>query len=229
MAKILFTAVVADMRNKLAGTVFSKNKAGAYARTKVSPVNRRTADQTIVRQRLGTLSQGWRGLSSEQRSAWSSASANFPKKDQFGNTYFLTGAQLYVGLNTNLATAAQSGITTPLAPVEIPEYTIETVTADASTPNLLITMSGAVPAGCTLIVQATQQVSAGRTFVSNLFRQINVIPAGTAMAARDFIIGYTAKFGALAAGNVIGIRCYLISDESGQAGVPSDILVTIVP
>jgi hypothetical protein len=29
MAKVLFTAVVADMRNKLNGTVFSKNRYGA--------------------------------------------------------------------------------------------------------------------------------------------------------------------------------------------------------
>lgn len=227
MAKVLYTAVVADMRNKLAGSVFSKNKAGNYVRTKVSPVNRRTPDQTIVRQRLGSLSASWRGLNEVQRAAWSNATANYPRRDQFGNTYFLTGSQLYVGLNTNLATTTNAIIDTPGAPVEIPEYTITSVVVNHTTPALTITMSAAVPAAFSLVFQATQQVSAGRTFVSNLYRQIGFVPAAHA-AATPLILPYEAKFGALVAGNVLGIRTYLISDETGQAGVPSEVLVTVV-
>ena len=44
MAKILTTAIVADIRNKLNGSVFSKNRYGAYVRTKVTPVNPQTDD-----------------------------------------------------------------------------------------------------------------------------------------------------------------------------------------
>ena len=43
MAKIKMTAIVADMRNKLNGSVFSRNRGGAYIRTKVTPINPQTS------------------------------------------------------------------------------------------------------------------------------------------------------------------------------------------
>ncbi len=69
MAKIKMTAIVADIRNKLNGTVFAKNRGGAYMRTKVTPVNRQTSDQSTVRNRLGSFAQGFRGLTQDQITA----------------------------------------------------------------------------------------------------------------------------------------------------------------
>ena len=52
MAKILMTAIVADIRNKLNGSVFSKNRYGAYVRTKVTPVNPQSTAQQNTRNNL---------------------------------------------------------------------------------------------------------------------------------------------------------------------------------
>ena len=54
--KIKFGAIVVDGRNKIGGHVMSKNRAGAYMRTKVSPVNPRSLDQMSVRSRLSAIS-----------------------------------------------------------------------------------------------------------------------------------------------------------------------------
>ena len=66
MAKIKMTAIVADMRNKLNGSVFSRNRGGAYIRTKVTPINPQTAAQVQARSLLTSLSQGFRSLSQAQ-------------------------------------------------------------------------------------------------------------------------------------------------------------------
>jgi hypothetical protein len=55
MAKINFGQTVNDARGKLGGTVFSKNKSGAYTRRKVTPANPRTVAQSRVRNFFGTL------------------------------------------------------------------------------------------------------------------------------------------------------------------------------
>ena len=62
MAKIKLSAIVSEMRGKLNGSVFSKNRGGAYIRTKVTPVNPQSLAQGLVRATLTNLSQAWRGL-----------------------------------------------------------------------------------------------------------------------------------------------------------------------
>lgn len=220
MAKVLFTAVVADMRGKLAGTVFSKNKAGSYTRTKTTPANPQTTDQSIVRSRLGSLSSQWSGLTIEQRNLWIAAAASRPRTNEFGQTYFLSGQQLYVSLNTNLLTAGEDVISAPLAPQEIPELSIVAVTANPTLPALTAELTAPVPAGFVGVVQATPLLSTGVYNGNSKFRQIGVLASGgteTVVLLGD----YSAKFGPLAAGYKLGIAVYLVSTTTGEAGVPS--------
>lgn len=220
MAKVLFTAVVADMRNKLNGTVFSKNRSGAYVRTKVSPVNAQTSDQTIVRQRLASLSAQWRGLTESQRNGWIAATEYFPRTDQFGNTYLMSGLSLFVSLNTNNLTIGEAVLTDAPAPREIPEFNIVSVTADESASTVSVALSEAVPANFALVLQATAQQSAGVNFFKNKYRQIGVFAAAT---ATPVAIGteYEAKFGNIISGQKISVRGYLICVLNGQAGIPT--------
>src|SRR5437867_2761155 len=117
MAKLLFTAVVADMRNKLNGTVFSKNRYGAYARTKVTPVNPQSTAQQNQRNTLSTNSAAWRGLTEAQRQSWIDGAINFPTTDIFGNSKILSGQALYVKFNNNLASIGVAPIDTAPTPV----------------------------------------------------------------------------------------------------------------
>ena len=77
--KLKFGAIVTDGRGKIGGHVMSKNRGGAYMRTKVTPSNPRSTAQTTVRSHLTTLSQGWRGLSATAIAAWNSAVSSFTK------------------------------------------------------------------------------------------------------------------------------------------------------
>ena len=107
--KIKFGAIVVDGRGKIGGHVASKNRGGAYLRTKVTPTNPQTTFQSAVRNRLTAFSQGWRGLTQAQRDAWNAAVSNFSKTDVFGDIKQPTGLNLYVKLNSKFRSSIGSG------------------------------------------------------------------------------------------------------------------------
>jgi hypothetical protein len=113
MAKILFGGVVSDARKKLGGIVFTKGRFGAVVRKKVSPVQPRSNAQRGVRANFTGNSKAWSGtLTSAQRQAYINLAAANPKKDRFGNSMTLTGAQLFNSLSRNLHTCALNPLTT---------------------------------------------------------------------------------------------------------------------
>jgi len=217
MAKIKFTAIVADMRGKLNGTVFSKNRGGAYARTKVTPVNPQSTRQMAVRAVLTTLVQGFKALTANQIAAWNTAVANFQSTDIFGDVKKPSGINLYTKLNANLQLAGQSAISDPPIPDSVDGVVLNGLTSDSSPATFtLASAAAAVPAGHTLIVEATPMLSPGKNFVKSEYRVI-----GTKAAATTFPIAmaneYQAKFGAPIAGQKVFVRVKTINNTTGLA------------
>lgn len=223
-AKIKYSALVSDMRNKLNGSVASKNRFGSYLRNKVTPVNPQTSFQQIVRQQLGAFSSQYRGLTPAQRSSWINGAQNFPFTDIFGDIRYLSGQMLFVKLNINLANAGSAAIQSAPLPVGVPELTVESVTATAAAgalTALTIDVSEAtVPAGFALAVYATPPTPASIQFVKNRYRFIGVTTVAAGVA--DIQAAYEARLGGGAnAGEMIHVRVALINTTTGQQGVPS--------
>lgn len=219
--KMKFGAIVTDGRGKIGGHVASKNRSGAYLRTKVTPVNAQTAFQTAVRNRLAGFSQAWRGLTQAQRAAWNAAVGDFAKTNIFGDLVSPTGFNLYQRLNNNLTRIGEASIDVPPVPGAITDIVIGvlTVAAGASTVSLAYVAGG--DATSEIEVWATPSVSAGVSFVKSEFRLIGRF---TANAATPFVASaaYAAKFGSLvgAAGKKVFVKTVAISTVTGQAGVP---------
>lgn len=231
MAKIKFSALVSDMRNKLNGSVMSKNRYGSYVRNKVTPVNPQTNYQQAARQLLGSLSSQYRGLTQAQRLSWINGAGNFPFTDIFGDVRHLSGQTLFVKLNTNLVNAGAATIDTAPLPVGVPELLIEGVTVEATAgviSDLSLAVSEAtIPVGYALAVYATPPLPASIQFVKNRYRYIGVatVTAGEA----DILAAYSARFGTAAAlGEQVHVRVALISTSTGQQGVPSAATGTVV-
>lgn len=220
MAKILFTAFLADMRNKVNGTVFSKNRYGAYARTKVTPVNPQTTSQQAARSRLSTASQAWRGLTEEQRQSWIDAAPNFPFSDIFGNSKILSGQALYVKLNSNLALVGASSINSAPLPESLPAVEGTSVAADDSANTVIVTTDpDPVPSAMFLVIFATPNITPGRSFVKNQFRFVQAFPAAAA-GPYDISAAWTALFGDPVTDQKVFVKCFLVHEDSGQAGIP---------
>lgn len=224
MAKIKYSALVSDMRNKLNGSVMSKNRYGSYVRNKVTPVNPQTQYQQAARQQLGAFSSQYRGLTVAQRNSWINGGINFPFTDIFGDVRHLSGQTLFVKLNTNLINAGGSSIDSAPVPVGIPELAVDAVTATVAAGELtalsIDVTETTVPAGFALVVYATPPTPASIQFVKNRYRMIGV--ATVAVGAADILTQYTARLGAAAnVGEMIHVRTALISTDTGQQGVPS--------
>lgn len=229
MAKIKFTAFLAEARGKLAGTVFSKNRGGNYVRTKVTPVNPQTSSQVAVRNQLTAFAQNFRALTAAQIAAWNTAVSNFTSTDIFGDIKTPAGINLYNKLNINLALAGQAAIVNPPLPTGADACVIESLVSDVSSSLFTIdTDLAAVPAGHSLIIEATPQLSPGKSFVKSEFRVIEVLAAATAF---PYLAGptYIAKFGVPIAGQKVFCRIKTINNTTGEASGYSQISTISIP
>jgi len=215
--KIKWGALVVDGRNKIGGQVASKNRAGAYLRNKVTPVNPSSANQVTVRARLGSLSQAWRGLSAVQRSAWNAAVGDYSKTDIFGDIRNPSGFNLFVRLNANLVNAGESQINTPPSPVAVPVLSSFTLAAAEGTPALEATVAPAdIAANTKILAFATAPQSPGKSYVKAEYRQISVVDT-YALGSIDLLSAYQAKFGSVSpAGNKIFVKLVHVSTVTGQ-------------
>lgn len=216
MAKVKFSALISDMRNKLNGSVFSKNRAGAFLRNKVTPSNPQTPSQAGVRSILGTLASGWRSLTDSQRTAWNNAVESWTTTDIFGDTVTPSGFQLYVRLNGNIVNAGAAAITDPPAPTGISGATTLTAVPDVGTSALdCVTVPDPVPAGQTMIVESTAPLSAGISNFSGKYRKIGTVAAAGSIGNQ--YANYIAKFGAPSIGLKSSLRVKFVNNTTGEA------------
>lgn len=227
MAKIKYSALVQEMRNKLNGSVMSKNRAGNYVRNKTTPTNPQTSFQQNQRSRLSAVSSSWRGLTDAQRQGFLNLAEQHPYVDIFGDQRKLDGKSMFSKLNLNLLSAGQSAITdaVPFVPVPFVEVLSADVGQDSGAwDSILLTISEAtIPAGFTAVIQATPPLPATVNFVKNQFREL-----GTASASSgeiDVTTLYGARFGAYNPsylGMRVHFRVFLVSNTTGQAGIASE-------
>lgn len=213
--KIKFGALMVDARGKIGGHVASKNRGGAYMRTKVTPVNPQSVAQTGVRSAFTTIAQAWRGLTAAQRASFNGAVANFAKTDIFGDLRNPSGSNLHQRLNLNLAAVGASPIVSAPAVANSPEAFEFSVTAAAGVPAVTLAWtSGAVPAGTAVIVETSPCLSPGKSFVKNLFRQIQVLPAADTTPT-IITANFASKFGNPIAGQQIFVRTKVVNIATG--------------
>jgi hypothetical protein len=226
MASIKFGNIVVDMKGKINGNVYSKNKGGAYSRVRVIPANPKSVDQMAVRASFTGFSQAWRGLTQIQRDSWNQAVGNFPRTNRVGDKHNLSGNALYNSLNRNLFDVGIASISVAPTPATVGTVSISTAVADNSSQSLVVTLGGAVPANTSIKVFASATLSAGVNSVGTKLRQIASYPAATA-AALTLTTPYLAKFGAVGAtGSKIFVSIIPVNETTGQMGAA--ITATIV-
>jgi len=97
MAKILgFT--YGELRGKIGGTVYSRNKAGAYARAKVTPVNPQTVQQQTARYRFGNMSILYQALTTAAKDCWQVFASTHFNPLKGNSTGIYSGGNAFVAL-----------------------------------------------------------------------------------------------------------------------------------
>lgn len=224
MAKIKFGMMMTDARGKLGGQVFSKNRAGAYIRTKVTPSNPQTHAQSQVRSNLGTLSASWNTLTALQIAGWNNAVNDWQSTDIFGDIKKPTGKNLFVKLGLNCLNNGLAVNETAPQKIELPVVNDaivlhESVTGKLTIQGLPIFASGKYQ------IEATPPVPLGVSFVKNKFRVI--VSHTQASASQEVITNqYNDVFGSAIGAQKIYFRIRSIG-ENGQASTPIVILATL--
>ncbi len=104
MAIVKFGPTVVGARGTIAGTVFSANKSGPFARGWSRGSNPRSALQSAHRGVIGSMATTWRALTQAQRDDWIDYADDLPQQltNSLGEDYFASGFNWYVRINEHL-------------------------------------------------------------------------------------------------------------------------------
>jgi len=211
---IKFGAIVTRGSGKLGGHVFSTNRGGAYIRTNQTPSNPQTPFQQSGRAIFTELTQGWSGLTQDQRNTWNNATSSFPVTDRFGDSRELSGKGLYISLNKErkLINLPFLDLAPSPATISVPTFLSATMEIGASESQI---DAGNLPDEAVLVVSSTGVVSAGTSFVKNKLRVFQIAPILNYPTPAETYSSYVARFGTPQVGDKIFFSVYTVN-PSGQ-------------
>lgn len=224
-----------DGRGKIGGHVASKNRSGAYLRTKVTPVNTFTERRQFVRAIFGQVSRQWGGLNRTQQQSFNERVGDYMRNDIFGDSREMTGKNLHQALNSNLINVGLPILETLGAKARLGQIH-EITTVLSVSPTALTATFDAVglfePTGG-LIVRACQGYTNALKPAKNQFKQLFSAPIADPSdnsINAIFQDAYISVFGLPSAGEKIDIEFVLVS-VTGEASVPfvTTAVVTATP
>lgn len=199
MALIKFGGGITEMRGSIAGNVYSRNRYGAYARSRTKPVNPNTAAQQAVRAALALLTTQWSTtLTAAQRTAWNLYGANVVMLNKLAENINLSGFNHYI--RSNAWFAKMGAPTRDGGPIifEIPAADPTfSVTISAATQEVTVTydatMAWADENGAQLVIYNGKPQNAQRNFfggpwkfMSNIAGVNGAPPASPQVKAASF-------------------------------------------
>lgn len=220
MAKFTPGPTVGAVSGSIGGTTYSRNRYGAYMRTRAKPVVSTTSEAMNAKGRLGAASEGWRALTDAQRLSWVTYAQTNPAIGSLGNQQILTGHAALVQLNTRLARAADSALSDP--PVSSAPTALATLSAtyDIGVGTSQINFT-ATPLGADdrLWVNYAVVDSVGINYIENLLKLCTVTAKAQA-TAYDYQSDVEARFGTLIVGQKLFIRAQVFDSVTGLLSAP---------
>lgn len=121
MARVKFGGGVDSMSGSYGGQTFSRNRYGAYVRSRTTPVNPNSSRQQIARGIFQFVAEKWTsGLTEVQRAAWNLYGSSVAMTGKFGDTIYLSGFSHFLRSNCSRLKAGivdvQAGPTSFLLP-----------------------------------------------------------------------------------------------------------------
>lgn len=237
MALVKYTAAVDAISGKLNGNVFSKNKGGAYLRSRGQVLNPDTNLQRTVRGAFGAISRMWGQLTQSQREGWNNGAQNFPYQNRLGDTKIYSGKTLFQKLNQNLSAIGEPAIKDIPVKGDVPyiegdlTMIVKIDEQDQENSEVLfgqILRNGSEDAA--YILEATPALSPGVKNANNQFRKIAVHKGETAdpllIDSTDFegpdgesvYELMQQRFGDYLVGQGVQIRIRVVNAVTGQSG-----------
>lgn len=227
MAKIKLSSVgITNISGKAGGSIYSRNRGGAYVKNFAVPTNPNTTFQQNVRNIFGGIAQAWRALTEEQRSSFNALAPLYTARDVFGDGLTYTGSQLHQKLNGNLMLNGQDPITTALEPQGTPPMISINGVSSLAVDNTYA-LSYALDynigefsmADFVVVVSAAAPSSATRTYQQNRFRFVRSNVLATSGVSQG-IGNYVDRFYSPLEGQVVNLKLQLLNLKTGELSAP---------
>lgn len=184
MALLIPGNFIAEARGAIGGVVYSRNRAGLYARNRSVPVQPNSARQQEQKNILTAVSQAWATLpTAGQRTAWNAYAAGTDRVNAVGEVFSWTGHQAFVAINAMRLTAGQTlQASPPTTPGTGPNVQINgTVIALGASLNITsltgVTLTAAID---TITVRVSAPVAPGVTFFKGPYTLALAVPVSSA-------------------------------------------------
>jgi hypothetical protein len=231
MAKIVLGGLASQVSGAVGGIVFSRNRSGAYIRSRVHPTISQTAFALDAKATMGAVSREWGVLTDAQRMAWATWAANNPVTDRMGMKQILAGNAAYMKLNGRLACMGIASSVTPPVLSAPPALETAVLTADIGAGDFEIDFT-ATPLAATHCAWVEVAVTEGlnQAYVKNRLKFIGCSAAAlvakvTAITqpadyAMTLELGVIARFGTLVVGQLVTCYVSVVSNANGQVSSP---------
>jgi hypothetical protein len=235
MALIKLGGLAQDVRGSLNGTTFSRNRGGAYVRTKTSPVQPVSEFSSRARAIFGDISQRWAvTLTQSQRGAWIAFASTHTFVNVFGDSITLSGIAMYQAINRMLGQIGKPYLDDPPVEFSVPSVVSATIAGTVDTGVLgtltnTTVLSGASPTNFTLYVFATPPLPPGVTPQHSDFRLINAFTYSQLGLTTALLAAYNARFDTpgLTAAQLIWFRVACFNWDEGCLGVGVTVAATL--
>lgn len=213
MAKIQLGNMAQSVSGSIGGTTFGRNKGGAYARQKSSPVQPRTERQLEVRANLSLVAQAWRNLTAAIRAEWETWAQAHPVVDVFGQALKLSGMSAFCKIS---ADCLNIGLEIPAAPPpdpteEVPAPISAVATADDQT--VTVTFDGNPAASDVIALWATPGISAGRSYVNSQLRFAGMLVGAGSAPTVNLVLNSVNPLLNFTTGQKIGLLVVRYSED----------------
>lgn len=218
MALLKLGIIATDARGSVAGTVFSRNKGGAYMRGRVAPLNPNSPRQAAVRQNFASNAKLWSGtLTDAERQAWTFFAQANPLVNILGASIIVSGLSMMMKLNQILLQIGEPIITTPPSDLNVdPIVDVTAVTVDHTSPAVTgTTLAQSALADTAYYVFASPPRAAGRKPGTSDYRFMARVDPVASATVVDITSQYQAAFGAFIAGQSVGILVSQVSITKG--------------
>jgi hypothetical protein len=221
MALLVPGAVVSVLSGKIGGTVFARNRGGAYARAYAIPTRVTSETAQSVKAAFAAASQAYANLTTAQIAAWDAYGQENPVSNRIGQLITLKGQSWFVGCNARLIVAGESQITLPpilAAPViAVADNPVVDVSDTLATIDVA---AHTADASIRIAVYGARSVSAGKRYLENLYTTVYLSDAGASGTTLSFGSNLEAKLGSLQAGVTYHFKVVMLDVRTGLVSAP---------
>lgn len=218
---------VAEIRGKIGGVVFARNKGGLYMRNFAAPTQGQFPARETAKANFGTNANAWNSLTDVQRAGWDNYGNQVGSTNSLGEIHPLTGLAAFIRSNSLLLLAGESAVEdAPSVPLGGPVLSSILLAQAGDEMNIQGGVSEAFTGedAIIVVVQVSPPVTPGRNSPSGLPMRFHASSGEMTVTNGTFAKSVDAPL--LGLSDRVWARARALTPD-GRVGPPRYVLVTM--